>query len=99
MYYDKTYLITREIYKKGLKNGLTRQVVRARVRRGWSVEDAITIPKKEAGRPRNLLTKEQLQIACNNGISVNTVYGRIRIGWSVEDAITKPIKKKRGYKI
>lgn len=65
---------------------------------GWSVEDAITKPKKKMNQKfeyngRLYSSKELAEIATQNGlenIEYHDITDRIRLGWTVEEAVTKP---------
>lgn len=87
-----------------LQNGITRHVYCDRIKRGWSLIDAISQPPlsriesiKRASKVNSCfknkaLSEEQREIAALNGISYTVARDRIkRLGWSIEEAITIPI--------
>jgi hypothetical protein len=76
--------LTDEQKRIARKNGLTLQLVNARVRSGWDIERALTTPV------RRVLTAKQREIARENGLSIELVHGRLRAKWSIERAITIP---------
>lgn len=59
--------------------------VHYRIKCGWSVEDALTMPLKTG--------KSKLRITCEKlGLNYHTIYNRIyKYGWSFEEAISTPI--------
>lgn len=64
--------------------GLPYKQVHYRIKNGWSVEDALSIPLKHG--------KSDLHILCDNlGLDYKGVYQRVyTYGWTVEEAISKP---------
>jgi hypothetical protein len=77
------------------QNGISYQTLNKRLKRGWSMSQAITIPT-DAHR---LVTDEQIQQAKENGISYKTLHKRIaEYGWDVETAISTPVQPKFGHK-
>lgn len=87
-----------------LQNGIPRHAYCDRIKRGWSLIDAISQPPlsrseciKRASEVNScfknkILSDEQAEIAALNGISYTVARDRIRLsGWSVEEAITIPV--------
>lgn len=70
------------------RNGICHGTLNTRLKKGWSVEDACTIPNQRTkyyyeGRPA-------IDVAKDNGLSVTCFRHRIELGWSVKDACTVP---------
>ena len=87
-----------------LQNGIPRHAYCDRIKRGWSLIDAISQPPlsrseciKRASEVNScfknkILSDEQAEIVALNGISYTVARDRIRLsGWSVEEAITIPV--------
>ena len=87
-----------------LQNGIPRHAYCDRIKRGWSLIDAISQPPlsrseciKRASEVNScfknkILSDEQAEIGALNGISYTVARDRIRLsGWSVEEAITIPV--------
>lgn len=86
--------ISEENLQKALNNGIGYHTLYSRIKGGWTIKEAITIPVHEG-----VITKEERKIAESNGISYYTVYARINDhGMSVEEAITTPLRTSRGRK-
>jgi hypothetical protein len=89
-------LLTEEQIKTLRENKLDRNIVRDRVKAGWSIEKAITNPPRYT-QPR--LTIEQRKIAKQNNLDLHAVRSRLDRGWDIEKAITTPaIDKYKGGK-
>lgn len=77
-------------------NGLDYETLRSRLRQGWDVEKAFTIPKHEnPDTTGDLITvngeTHNIEHWCNKtGISHSTYFRRINRGWSKERAATEP---------
>ena len=83
--------------------GVVRGTWHARIRRGYTPEQAAGLspkPKKRHYAAKETTafgrTFDNLDEACRtlgdeNGLLFNTVKGRLHRGWSIEDAVTKPI--------
>ncbi|HHT7143432.1 TPA: nucleoside permease [Bacillus cereus] len=79
--------ISEENLQKALNNGINYHTLYSRIKNGWTIKEAITIPVHEG-----VITKEEKKIAESNGISYYTAYARINeLGMSVEEAITTPL--------
>ena len=87
-----------------LQNRIPRHAYCDRIKRGWSLIDAISQPPlsrseciKRASEVNScfknkILSDEQAEIGALNGISYTVARDRIRLsGWSVEEAITIPV--------
>lgn len=85
--------ISKENLQKALNNGINYHTLYSRIKNGWTIKEAITIPPVREG----LFTKEEREVAESNGISYGTAYARIFVmGMSVEEAITAPLRTHRG---
>jgi len=76
--------------------GLSRSTYYARLRRGWSEDQALSVPVNEenrAGAGRKVGIGEKLEAA---GISRVTYYARLRRGWSEEAALSAPVGESVG---
>jgi len=70
--------------------------IEMRLRKGWSIKDALSKPKPDLILTFNGESKPLKQWAREIGIKHTTLWNRIKQGWTHEDAITKP-KKKNQY--
>lgn len=75
------YIPAKELARR---NGLTIEMVRGRMARGWTFEEAINTP------PQNTLPSVK-DLAEEHGISADTVWMRLKNGWSLEDALCTPL--------
>ena len=64
--------------------GLPYKTVHLRIKKGWSVERALSEPLKKLSDIHKLCREK--------GLNYHSVYNRLRSGWSLEDAISKPFK-------
>ena len=76
--------------------GLSFTCVDDRLRRGWSVEKALTTHSNF--KPSRLLVvngvaKTITEWAREYGINDTTIHARLKAGWSAEDAVTKPVQR------
>lgn len=91
----KTY----ELLQLSNVEGLTVGDITYRINRdGWSVEDAITKPKKMRNqyfeyRGKLYTSKELAEISPVENMYSHDITDRIRAGWSIEDAVNKPKRK------
>lgn len=91
----KTY----ELLQLSNVEGLTTKDITFRINNmGWSIEDAITKPKKKRNqlfeyRGKFYSAKELAEISPLKNIHSYDITDRIRSGWSVEDAVNKPKRK------
>lgn len=74
------------------KSPVSYEAIRARLNRGWSVDDAIGRPINHKIRSKvitaNGETKTIPEWAKSLGVDASTIRGRIKDGWSEEDAVT-----------
>ena len=94
---------SKELAEIGKKNGienLTPGDITDRIRSGWSIEDAVSKPKRKINDCYNyngkIYTAKQLaEISPIKGMTSHTVSVRIKnYDWNIHDAITKPLKTK-----
>lgn len=80
--------------------GIDVKTLRARMQRGWSVEQTLTTPLDTRTSPRHRPSsysyggKEYptLKSLCEEvGVSYRLVQSRLKLGWSIEDAVSKPL--------
>lgn len=80
------------------ETGIHYVTITARLSRGWSIAEALTLPTKYEGKTRQGSTllvvkgvaKAVSQWAKLTGISEKTIRKRLRTGWSLEDALSIP---------
>lgn len=79
--------------------GVTRTLFASKIRRGWSVKDALTLDKQHAGSKGKICTdhfgneyKSISKMCRSYEIDINLYYSRMSAGWDKERALTK--KKK-----
>ena len=88
-------MVTPKMIVEAEKNGIKEKALRERIRRGWSVEEAVTKPPQKFGERQRWLA-----VAKENGIpDYIWDFRYYRKGWSKEKAAThpyvaKPKKKK-----
>ena len=77
------------------KLGFSRDLLKNRIYRGWSIEKAFTTPKKEQPNKRYIDyigEKYRLsELARKFSISSKTLTFRLKSGWSVDDAVNTPV--------
>jgi len=100
-YYKLTYQGRRQSPADWARElGIDRQVIRERLKLGWSVEDALSKPLTPHGRRNVKLltyngeTRSMTEWARELGIKLVTLSHRLNAGWSVEDALTRPLQKR-----
>jgi hypothetical protein len=74
--------------------GESGSLIFARIKRGWSESDAVSLPKRGTIEYKG----EKMNIrkwAEKTGISEKTISTRIQRGWTTEDALTKPNQRPR----
>ena len=86
----RKYLYTDEDMQTAINNGLNRKTVIERLKRGWSLHDAVTVKTKRNRLPLSLVEKAE-----ENGISKQTLRARLYRGWSIEEATTTPTDKNK----
>lgn len=79
----------------------SQSVIAGRLRRGWTVERAVSEPAAKTSPPRSDITafgetKRMAEWARERGISVGNISHRISLGWDVERALTEPVTKAQG---
>lgn len=79
------------------KTGISRTAIMLRIRRGWTVEQALTLPVGP-GLPiprmltHNGITQSILGWSKTTGIRDVTIRARLKMGWPIEDTLTKPVR-------
>lgn len=97
-YNGKTYK-TYELLQLSNVEGLTTHDITHRINHeGWSVEEAITKPKKKRNqifeyRGKLYSSKELAEISPVENMYSHDITDRIRAGWSIEDAVNRPKRK------
>lgn len=84
--------------------GIKYHTIRARIRKGWSVEDAISKPKVEPGQDKVTMltvqgeTRTVIEWSKISGIAVPTIMARIKKGEPVEQAVFRELtpRNKKG---
>lgn len=75
--------------------GVPRERINARLKRGWTVADALTV-EGDATRHRYIThgaaTLPLKEWARRSGLSKETIAYRLKTGWSVERALTTPVR-------
>lgn len=100
-YKGKTYKSLAALHKVMAAPEITYAAFRARIKRGWPIQKALTRPKGwKPGKIRPLVDGKQysslMELANTLKISYNTVYRRGRRGWSDHEiAYGRPRKRKR----
>lgn len=76
------------------KFGLRKNLIRERLQRGWTVEDAILQPDAKLKRWLEVdgVKRPFMDVAREYGINPVTLEDRLGRGWSLEDALEKPIE-------
>lgn len=64
--------------------GLPYKTVHLRIKKGWTVERALSEPIHKLS--------DLHKMCIERGLNYHSVYTRIRAGWSIEDALSKPFK-------
>lgn len=85
------------------QHGITNENFSNRVRRGWTLDEASSIPigqgRELPGSIASKLSKKQIQEAGERGIPKATVLNRVyTLLWPVDKAITVPVNKKHARK-
>lgn len=82
--------------------GISDTVLRHRLRRGWSIEDALKRPVLKGRRCTSKLmltldgeARPLWEWAEIKNMSYKAIYIRYKNGWDAEDIFSKPIRKKR----
>lgn len=86
--------VTLTVAQWGRKLDISEKVLRRRLSRGWSVNEALTTPTMPAGRHNLRMLTYNGETLCiadwsrRNGIKPHTLAARLRYGWSVEKTLT-----------
>ena len=72
------------------ETGLKRNTIASRLKEGWTIEDAISVPY---GQRRKLSEISLYQLATQNGISHKTLKKRINAGMTITEALEYNFKK------
>ena len=84
---------TKEEIKIMEENGIDRNTVSCRLNYGWTLEEAISRPKKPG---RQYIYPEWVYEEANkNGIAYGTVNSRIKDGWDMKRACTERVKTRQ----
>ena len=84
---------TKEEIKIMEENGIDRNTVSCRLKYGWTLEEAISRPKKPG---RQYIYPEWVYEEANkNGIAYGTVNSRIKDGWDMKRACTERVKTRQ----
>ena len=84
---------TKEEIKIMEENGIDRNTVSCRIKYGWTLEEAISRPKKPG---RQYIYPEWVYEEANkNGIAYATVNSRIKDGWDMKRACTERVKTRQ----
>ena len=89
-------VVTKEIEEKCKELGITPHTYRARLRRGWTKEEALLAPK--IGAVHRINGEPVYQYLRRIGGNYNSFQYRIWAGYSFEDALKFAEKSKRDYK-
>ena len=84
---------TKEEIRTMEENGIDRNTVSCRLNYGWTLEEAISRPKKPG---RQYIYPEWVYEEANkNGIAYGTVNSRIKDGWDMKRACTERVKTRQ----
>ena len=93
-FYNGKWCNSYDLYLLRKDSNITQNDIVNRIKRGWSIDDAITKP------PKNMYHKylyhgveyssKELEALSPCGLLYNTIVSRIKLGWSVEDAVEIP---------
>lgn len=89
------------IHEYADESGLNYDTITARLRRGWTLEDAIRIESGGRDTHTKYVTKEGESLnsfAKRNGIHRAVIYDRLRRGWTIEEIVNTPVGQKRKLK-
>lgn len=85
------------------KHNISQHLLHKRLERGWTLKEAVEIPKDRTQKILNVTLYEYQgklmsvkQISENYNISTNVLYKRLSRGWSIEESIEIPLRKKKG---
>lgn len=87
--------VTRNVTEWSKRTGVSRVTLYMRLRAGWSVVDALTLPTTA---PTTLThggcTLSLGEWSRRSGIPATTIRMRLNGGWSVADAVTLPVRSR-----
>ena len=96
----KRMKFSQEVLKIAKRNGITQNVLSARINKGWGIERASHEPVNskseriqkviDANRKKDKYPQELLEMAQRNGIKIKTFRYRVCAGWDVYTAATTP---------
>lgn len=99
-YNDEHYV---KISELAHKHNIPVHLLHNRLERGWTLKEAVEIPKERNQKILNVTLYEYQgklmsvkQISEKYNISTNVIYRRLSRGWSIEEAIEIPLRKKKG---
>jgi hypothetical protein len=74
--------------------GLPKWLIQQRLASGWSVEDALTAPKRSRGHNYRLVTHQGKTLSITDwakelGIPRERIYSRLKKGWTEQQALTR----------
>lgn len=77
--------------------GLSINILRGRIEKGWSIEDAVSIPKLEPHRYYyNGLWLDAVELCAYSVVCESTLRKRLHSGMEVSTALTRPSRKRHG---
>jgi hypothetical protein len=90
---------TKTVAEWGRIFNINPSIIQKRLKRGWSIEDTLTIKENEINIKTyphrfieyNGISKTLTEWSTYMGIKVTTIAERINRGWTVEDAFNKPV--------
>lgn len=86
------------VHEYAEKSGLKYDTVTARLRSGWTFDDATSIKAGDKNSHTKYFTKDGESLnsfAKRNGIHRSVIYDRLRRGWTIEEIVATPVGKKR----
>jgi lambda repressor-like predicted transcriptional regulator len=69
------------------QTGLSEETIRDRLRREWSIEQALTMPI----RTRIKKPSRYAELSVQTGLPVSTIKSRLKRGWTVKQVLTVPV--------
>lgn len=98
-YNDEHYV---KISELAHKHNIPVHLLHNRLERGWTLKEAVEIPKKRKQRMLNVTLYEYQgklmsvkQISQKYNINTKTIYKRLNSGWSIEETIEIPLAKRK----
>jgi hypothetical protein len=81
---------------------ISQAVVRGRLKRGWSLEDALSLPVgTRTQKPRahfleiDGVSKTMSEWSADSGVKLATIWNRVKLGWPAKDAVFVPLVSDR----